>query len=63
MRSRRAGKRFNQTRVGEACEKSQVWVSLVERGLLTPNPSDARRIGQILGAPAKALFPEIANKE
>jgi len=61
MRSNRAAHRVNQTRIGEACGKSQVWASLVERGLLTPSTEDAGKISQLLGAPKEALFPEIAE--
>ncbi len=62
MRSARAVHRINQKQVGQVCGKSQVWASLVERGLVTPNRDDATRIAQLLGAPAEALFPEIATE-
>ena len=61
MRSTRAGQQLIQEQVGQVCGKSQVWASLVERGMLTPSTEDAGKISQLLGAPKEALFPEISK--
>jgi len=61
MRLQRAVHRVSQQRIGQVCGKSQVWASLVERGLLTPSPNDAICISELLGTPPEILFPEVAE--